>query len=94
MNYKHKYLQLKNKLYKGGSESFNYFDTDITHDGPIIALSDIHGDIHAFIIALRDCAKVISKNNYNPKILDTELEIELIKDLNNDCDYDDTLGYI
>jgi hypothetical protein len=29
---------------------------------PIIALSDIHADIDALIIALRDCAKVITKN--------------------------------
>ena len=27
----------------------------------IIALSDIHSDIHAFIICLRDCCKVIKK---------------------------------
>ena len=41
MNYKNKYLQLKNKLlsYKGGSNSVNHFATDITHNGPIIALS-------------------------------------------------------
>ena len=29
---------------------------------PIIALSDIHADIDALIIALRDCAQVIKKN--------------------------------
>jgi hypothetical protein len=39
----------------------------IPEEWPIIALSDIHADIDALIIALRDCAKVIIKN---PKIYD------------------------
>jgi len=34
----------------------------IPKECPIIALSDIHADIDALIIALRDCAKVITKN--------------------------------
>ena len=39
-------------------------DLDIDPATRIISLSDIHGDIDALIIALRDCAKVIkSKNN-------------------------------
>ena len=48
----------------------------------IIALSDIHGDIDALIIALRDCASVISKNStHEPEagkyILDTlNLDLE------------------
>ena len=36
----------------------NIYDPSIER---IIALSDIHGDIHALIIALRDCAQVIKK---------------------------------
>ena len=32
--------------------------TEIKHKGKIFALSDIHGDTYAFIIALRDCAGV------------------------------------
>ena len=35
--------------------------TNIKSNNRIIALSDIHGDIHSLIIALRDCAKVIKK---------------------------------
>jgi hypothetical protein len=30
---------------------------------PIVALSDIHGDIDALVISLRDCAKVIKKKD-------------------------------
>ena len=43
----------------------NLFKTElmIPLDTPIISLSDIHGDIDALIIALRDCAKVIKSKN-------------------------------
>lgn len=39
------------------------FETKIVipHNTPIYALSDIHADIDALIIALRDCAHVIKK---------------------------------
>jgi hypothetical protein len=67
----------------------------------IIALSDIHSDIHAFIICLRDCAKVIRKvRNVNTRILpdvhkidqDTEDMLEL--NLNDDeVLYKDNLNY-
>ena len=67
----------------------------------IIALSDIHSDIHAFIICLRDCAKVIRKvPNINTIILpdvhkldqDTEDMLEL--NLNdNEILYRDNLNY-
>ena len=43
----------------------------------IIALSDIHSDIHAFIICLRDCAKVIKKKSHvytNIHLLDEDKE--------------------
>ena len=67
----------------------------------IIALSDIHSDIHAFIICLRDCARVIRKvPNINTRILpdvhkldqDTEDMLEL--NLNdNEILYRDNLNY-
>lgn len=62
----------------------------------VFTLSDIHGDIHAFIISLRDCAKVIEKNNYNECETDEYLEKMLKLDI-NDKDklriYDASLGY-
>ena len=49
----------------------------------VIAVSDLHGDLHAFIVHLRDCAKVITKNfSLNPLLLDQDTETELEKDLN------------
>jgi hypothetical protein len=32
------------------------FHTNLIHNGKIYALSDIHGDLHAFITVLRDCS--------------------------------------
>ena len=57
--------------------------TDIKHDGKIFALSDIHGDLHSFIIALRDCAKVIKKivNRDLTKEIDSDIEKNLIIDI-------------
>ena len=107
MNYKQKYLELKQK-YNGGSKeisnsSSNIIETQITHDGRIFTLSDIHGDIHAFIIALRDCAKVIHKSTFNQTIIDPEIENMLSLDIKDDDSvltsdrvkmvYDETLGY-
>jgi len=46
---------------------------DVPDDTPIVALSDIHADMDALIIAFRDCAKVITKNNIATE-LDTELK--------------------
>jgi hypothetical protein len=66
----------------------------------IFALSDIHGDMHALIIALRDCAKVIRKKQEpgiaqtNPEQLDMETEKLLEMDLNNPVKtYVDDLNY-
>ena len=51
----------------------NIYDPNITR---IIALSDIHGDIHALIIALRDCAQVIKKKNGYTLTNSSELDLE------------------
>lgn len=69
----------------------------------IIALSDLHSDIHAFIICLRDCAKVIRKvPNVNTIILpdvlkldqDTEDMLELnLNENENENLYKDNLNY-
>jgi hypothetical protein len=62
----------------------------------IIALSDIHSDIHAFIICLRDCAKVIrKKDGIDSDIdkLDSDTEKLLEMDLNTNCTYLDDLNY-
>lgn len=73
----------------------NLFKTDIiiSQDTPIISLSDIHGDIDALIIALRDCAKVIKSNNNIPDLSipgnnkrDIELDKLLNLDLNDSAD--------
>ena len=43
------------------------FETNISKPGiKVVSLSDIHGDIQSFIIALRDCAKVIRKKDPQP----------------------------
>lgn len=67
--------------------------TNLQHTGNIYALSDIHGDMNAFIISLRDCAKVITKN-INLKFIDKEIDDNLMIDISK-CDenYDETLGY-
>lgn len=67
--------------------------TEINHLGKIFALSDIHGDLHSFIISLRDCAKVIKKD-INLSKLDPDIEENLIIDISIDDNcYDDSLGY-
>lgn len=69
----------------------NIYDPTITR---IIALSDIHGDIHSLLIALRDCANVIrKKNGFNPLELDRETEELLESDLNVNDKYIDDLNY-
>lgn len=63
--------------------------TDINHDGKIFGLSDIHGDLHSFIICLRDCAKVIKKN------IDLNIEENFNIDISvSDKNYDESFGYI
>jgi hypothetical protein len=65
----------------------------------IIALSNIHSDIHAFIICLRDCAKVIQKVRdsdiiHDDHTLDQDTERLLELDLNdNEAAYIDDLNY-
>jgi hypothetical protein len=54
--------------------------TDTQHSGRIFALSDIHGDLHSFIITLRDCAKVITKQIDQTKV-DSDIEKNLIIDI-------------
>ena len=76
------------------------FQTEIMHDGPIFALSDIHGDIHSFIVSLRDCAKVIRKAKgieLDPNIVDPDIErnlnIDISDGINDGNGYDSLLGY-
>jgi len=66
-----------------------YFQTNIIDPSiKIVSLSDIHGDIQAFIIALRDCSKVIKKKgNFSQDHYDIDLENELLKDLNSYEEY-------
>lgn len=62
----------------------------------IFALSDIHGDMHALIVALRDCAKVIRKktNPTDPNKLDPETEQLLELNLNTqESQYRNDLNY-
>ena len=62
----------------------------------VFSLSDIHGDIHAFVIALRDCAKMIKSTNDNFQKCEKDeyMEYMLNIDLNNEEDkYDASLGY-
>ena len=60
----------------------------------ILSLSDIHGDIHSLIIALRDCGEVIQKKNFIHDKEDSELESLLNIDISEkDNGYIDTLNY-
>jgi len=65
----------------------------------IITLSDIHADIHSFIIALRDCAQVIRKKPgfaFDQNTRDIDLETLLQKDLNDaasEAEYFEDLNY-
>ena len=72
------------------------YNTEIlNHQGKIFVISDVHGDLHSFIISLRDCAKVIKKKiKLNTNILDYDIEKNLkinIKD--DDNNYDESFGY-
>jgi hypothetical protein len=78
----------------------NYTTNIVDYTKEIVALSDIHSDIHNFIIALRDCAKVIRKKKMNKEInqgiLDQDMEDLLELDLNsgtNDTKYIPDLNY-
>jgi len=84
-----------------------FYETNIINkDIRVIALSDIHGDIQSFIIALRDCAKVIRKKTptegatglmsyeeFNQKKYDDNMERILNVNLNTDEQYIDDLNY-
>jgi hypothetical protein len=62
---------------------FDYSELNIPADTRIIALSDIHGDIDALIIALRDCAKVIQPiSNIPNEINQTDKDPLLVELLN------------
>jgi len=73
--------------------------TNIISENRIITLSDIHGDIHSLIVALRDCGKVIKKeDSFDSSKIDHSVEILLEYDLNLDLGktnpfYKDDLGY-
>jgi hypothetical protein len=77
------------------------WETNIISDNRIISLSDIHGDIHSLIVALRDCGKVIKKKKtfeIDPSKIDHSVEILLEYDLNLDLGkdvpfYKDDLNY-
>jgi hypothetical protein len=90
--------------------SSNTYETDINIDSsiPIYVFSDVHADIHALIISLRDCAGVIKKKSgmelpnldsfgpdkYLPKNSDPYLEDMLnLNIFSEDFNYDETLGY-
>jgi len=105
------------KDYLTNSEIFeilpsNTYESDITIDStipiPIYVFSDVHADIHALIISLRDCAGVIKKKSgmelpnldsfgpdkYLPKNSDPYLEDMLnLNIFSEDFNYDETLGY-
>jgi predicted MPP superfamily phosphohydrolase len=73
------------------------FKTDMIVDvnRRIIALSDIHCDLEAMIICLRDCTKVIKKKeqyNFNQYVPDDDLYIQLNKNI-WDISYNVDLGY-
>ena len=75
-----------------------FYETVVGGNNNLFALSDIHGDLHSFIITLRDCAKVIGKIGYrdgvNVAVVDPVIEANLIIDISAaDNGYDETLGY-
>jgi hypothetical protein len=72
----------------------NISELKIPDNTRIISLSDIHGDIHSLIIALRDCGEVISKENFINSKEDAELEQLLEIDISEkDNGYVDSLNY-
>ena len=72
----------------------NISELIITNETRILSFSDIHGDIHSLIIALRDCGEVIKKQSFNNDKEDAELENLLNIDISiEDNGYIDTLNY-
>ena len=72
----------------------NISELIVSDNTRILSLSDIHGDIHSLIIALRDCGEVISKENFINDKEDLDLENLLNIDISEeDCEYEDSLNY-
>jgi hypothetical protein len=72
----------------------NISELILNNNTRILSLSDIHGDIHSLIIALRDCGEVIKKENFIHDKEDSELERLLKIDISDeDNGYIDTLNY-
>lgn len=72
----------------------NISELKVYDETRILSLSDIHGDIHSLIIALRDCGEVIKKTNFIHDKEDLDLEDLLNIDISEeDCDYIDSLNY-
>jgi len=72
----------------------NISELIITNETRILSFSDIHGDIHSLIIALRDCGEVIKKQSFNNDKEDAELENLLNIDISiEDNGFIDTLNY-
>jgi hypothetical protein len=60
----------------------------------IVTFSDIHGDLDALIVCLRDCANVIHKPGFNPSAGRRDPELDMYFDMDiNHVDYDRSLGY-
>ena len=59
----------------------------------VVALSDIHADLEALVVTLRDCAKVIRKKNFQSHQTDDELYRQLELPNVNDSAYIPDLGY-
>lgn len=72
----------------------NISELIITNETRILSFSDIHGDIHSLIIALRDCGEVIIKQSFSNDKEDADLEKLLNIDISiEDNGYNDTLNY-
>jgi hypothetical protein len=73
----------------------NYIsELKVSDETRILSFSDIHGDIHSLIIALRDCGEVISKQNFTNDREDPDLEYLLNIDISEeDYNYVDSLNY-
>ena len=80
-------------------QQFQPFPTILHVNNPISTFSDIHGDIHALLVCLRDCAKVIRKRK-TPDLGEFHPELEsdehfnrfLEMDINHE-EYQRDLGY-
>jgi hypothetical protein len=72
----------------------NISELKVSDETRILSLSDIHGDIHSLIIALRDCGEVITKPTFVNDQEDPDLENLLNIDISEeDNGYVDTLNY-